>query len=116
MGKKQHKTVAPVGGYAGCRAFPNGSLVLPVSTGAVQTSAAIDADLIDIVTTQTTFVTIGVPASVPDPAAATGYIVLAGIPYRMPIEKGDVVKAKGSDATPSDFYIHPVKGDLDDEV
>lgn len=116
MAKNQHKKVAPVGGYAGCRGYENNGAVLSISTGSVQTSDALPYDLIDIASTQTCFITIGPLASVADPTAAAGYVILAGIPYRLPIEKGDAIKVLGSDATPSAFYIHPVKGDLDDEV
>lgn len=72
-------------------------------TGTAGTSARIDADTIDVTVTTAAFMRIGAAPT----AVANDYYLVAGQPYRFPIEFGSKVSfvqvASGGTA-----YIHPV--------
>jgi len=111
MGHRNHKAVIPVGGYAGCRDFPNAGERLSL-TANTATSNELSVLLIDIVADVACFITIS-PNDIP--VVDTAYPILAGVPYRMPVTVGDRLRALTSGAT-GNLWIHPVKGDIDSEV
>lgn len=114
MARKRHSTVIPIGGYVGAREFNNAGVRISLATSAAA-SAAIDAYLVDLVADVACFITIGPLATVPPAVVDAGYYLSPNVPYRMPIEAGDIVTGIVASGT-GNLWVHPVKGDIDSEV